>query len=51
MRTDTDKVFHWLLNGGEMPFKKKTMIKCLDQIEKNIKKAYKELLPSKRKEE
>jgi hypothetical protein len=43
MRTDIDKVYHWVLEGGEMPFKKKTMLECLDQIEKHIKKALKDL--------
>ena len=45
MRTDIDKVYHWMLSGEDkpMPYKRKTMLKLLDQIEKHIKKAYKDL--------
>jgi hypothetical protein len=44
MRTDIERVFHWALKPTEeMPYKKKTMLKCLEQIEKNARKGLKDL--------
>ena len=43
MRTNIKKVADWVMNGGEPPFKKKTMLKCIDQLKKRIKKALEEM--------
>lgn len=45
-RTDIAKVSHWVLEGGEMPFKKETMLKCLEQLEKHTLKAKEEMKPT-----
>jgi hypothetical protein len=34
-----DKVYHWLLSGGQMPFGKKKMIKYLDILLEKVNKA------------
>lgn len=38
-----DKVFHWLIYGGKMPFGKKRMIKYLDIILERVERALRQI--------